>query len=104
MTLHARMAVMNYAWFGSLLPKDIPVPQINYNMNLLNTVIGGVNLALCNGGANECIKSNDTRVLHYNRYRRRVSISVAGDHQLTGARLCTRMLIAKTNQGWNKLI
>ena len=44
------------------------------------------------------------RVLHYNSDGCCVSIGIAGDHQLTGARLYTGVSIAKTNQGWTKLI
>ena len=44
------------------------------------------------------------RVLHYNQDGRYVSISIAGGHQLIGGRRCTGMLIAKSNQGWVKLI
>ena len=64
----------------------------------------GVNLALCDGGANGCIKGSDMRILYYNNDGRRVSIGITGDHQLTGARLCTAVSMAKTNQGWVKLI
>ena len=64
MTFHATMAVVNHTQFDSLITKDFPVPEINYNVNLSNTVISGVNLAQCNGGANGCIKGNDMRVLH----------------------------------------
>ena len=72
-------------------------------MNLAQN-IGGVNLALCNGGANGCIKSNNMRVLYYNDDGRRVSIGIARDHQLMGARLCTAVLIVETNQDFVKLI
>ena len=47
------------------------------------------------GGANRfIIMGNDMRVLHYNFYGRLLGIaiagdSIAGDNQLTGARLCT---------------
>ena len=53
---------MNYVRFDTLSPEDIPVPEINYNVNLSNTVISGVTLALCDGGVNRCIKGNDMRV------------------------------------------
>ena len=66
MTFHATIAVMNYAQFNSLLTKDIPSPEINCNVNLSNTVIGGVNLVLCDGGANGYINGNDMRGLYYN--------------------------------------
>ena len=82
MTLRARMAVLHYARCDTLTPEFIPSPEIHYKVNLSQT-IGGVNLALCDGG----IKGNDMRVLYYNSDGRRVSIGIAGDHQLTGARL-----------------
>ena len=44
------------------------------------------------------------RVLYYYNDGQSVSIGIAGDHQLTGARLCTAVSIVKTNQGWVKLI
>ena len=44
------------------------------------------------------------RLLSYNNDGRRVSISIAGSHQLTGARLCTGVSITKFNEGWAKLI
>ena len=70
----------------------------------MSQTIGGVNLALCDGGANGCIKGSDMRVLYYNGDSRRVSIGIAGNHQLIVARLCTAVSIAKTNHGWVKLI
>ena len=63
-----------------------------------------MNLALCDGGANGCIKGNAMRVLYYNDDGCRVSIGIAGEHQLTGARLCTAVSIVETNQGFVKLI
>ena len=46
----------------------------------------------------------ESHTLHYNRDERRVSIGIARDYLLTGARLCTGILIAKTNQGWTKIV
>ena len=80
-----------------------PCAKIHYKVNLAQT-IGGVNLALCDGGANGYIKGNDMRVLYYNNDGRRVSIGIAGDHQLTGAKLCTAVSIVETNQDFVKLI
>ena len=77
--------------------------DIYYKVNVSQT-IGGVNLALCDGEANGRIKSNDMQLLYYNDNGRRVSIGIASDHQLTGARLYTAVSIVKTNQGWVKLI
>ena len=103
MTFRASMAVMNYARCDSLIFSPLPSSDILYRVNLAQTIVG-VNLALCNGGANGCIKGDDMRVLYYNNDGRRVSIGIAGDHQLTGARLCTAVLIVETNQGFVKLI
>ena len=84
MTLNAMMAKVDYTRFDSLINSKsvIPTPDIHYKVNLAQT-IGGTNLALCNGGANGCIKGNDMRVLYYNNDGRSVSIGIAGDHQLT---------------------
>ena len=103
MTFQSTMAVLNYARCDTLIPALVHAPDIHYKVNLAQT-IGGVNLALCDGGANGCIKGNDTRVLYYNDDGRRVSIGIAWDHQLTGARLCTAVSIVETNQGFVKLI
>ena len=73
MIFHATMAVVNYAPCDSLIPKEIPSLEIHYKANLSQT-IGGVNLALCDGGANGCIKGNDMRVLHYNSDGRHVTL------------------------------
>ena len=64
-TFRASMAVLNYARCDALIPDLLPPSEIHYKVNLAQT-IGGVNLALCNGGANGCIKGNDMRVLYYN--------------------------------------
>ena len=79
MTLHVRMTLLNYTRCDSLIPDEIPPPQIHYKVNL-SQIIGGVNLALCDGGANRCIKGNNMRVLYYNSDGRRVSIGIAGDY------------------------
>ena len=103
MTFRATMAVLNYARCDTFIPQLNSSPEIHYKANLAQT-IGGVNLALCDGGANGCIKGNDMRVLYYNSNRRRVSIGIAGHHRLTGAWLCTAVSIVETNQGFAKLI
>ena len=103
MTFRSSMAQLDYTRCDSLIPALIQAPAIHYKVNLAQTV-GGINLALCDGGANGCIKGNDMRVLYYNDDGRRVSIGIAGDHQLTGARLCTAVSVVETNQGFVKLI
>ena len=62
MTLNASMAVMNYSRCNSLIPDEPAPPDTHYKVNLAQT-IGGINLTLCSGGANGCIKGNDMRVL-----------------------------------------
>ena len=99
MTFHATMVVLKYARCDTIIPNGIPSPEIHYKVNLSQT-IGGVNLALYDGGTNGCIKGNNIKVLYYNSDVNRVSFGIAGDHQLTGARLCTAVLIDKTNQGF----
>ena len=93
-TFKTTMTVLNSTQFDTLIPTEIPVPKIHYNVNLLQT-IGGENLPLCDRGANSFIKGNDIRVLYYNSDGRRISIGIAGDHQLTGARLYTAVSIVK---------
>ena len=39
-TLHTRIALTNYSGFNRLLPTDIVVQEINYKVNLSNTIIG----------------------------------------------------------------
>ena len=59
------MLLVNYAWYDTLIPEEILSREIYYKVNLSQT-IGGVNLALCDGGANRCMKGNNMRVLNYN--------------------------------------
>ena len=88
-----RMARKDYIRFDSLLVDDIDTmptsPEISHNINLSNTIIGGVNLALCDDGTNGCIKENSMRLLSYNNDGKYVSIDTVSDQQLTGAQLCT---------------
>ena len=101
-TFNVRMAISNYARCDSLIPATVPTPSIHYKVNL-SQQISGINLSLCDGGANGCIKGNDIRLLKHNGDGQRVSIGIAGDHQLTGAPLCTAVSIAKSNRGLVKL-
>ena len=99
------MAKLEYTCFDNLLPADNPITiEINYNVNLFNTVIDGINLVLCDDRENGCIKGNNMGVSHYNHNGRRVSISTARDHQLTGTRLYTGVSISKSNEGLVELI
>ena len=58
MTVNASMEVVNYSRYDALIPKELANIDIHYKVNLSQT-IGGVNLILCDGGANGCIKGND---------------------------------------------
>ena len=101
-SFNVHMAIFNHAKCDSLILATVSPPNIHYKMNL-SQQISGINLALCNGGANGCIKGNDMRLLKYNNDGRRVCIGIAGDHQLAGAPLCTTVSIAKSNRGLVKL-
>ena len=101
-SLNVRIAISNYARCNSLIPVNVPTTSIHYKVNL-SPQISRINLALCDGGTNSCIKGNNMRLLKYNNDSRRVSISIAGDHQLTGAPLCTAVSVAKSNRGLVKL-
>ena len=46
MTFRATMAVLNYVRCDTLIPELIPSPDIHYKVNLAQTVVGGVILAL----------------------------------------------------------
>ena len=77
---HIKLVRMEYAQFNSFIVEDNPSPiDITYNVNLTNT-IEGTNLALCDGGANGCIKWNDMRLVSYKKHGRRVNIDITGDH------------------------
>ena len=92
-SFHVRMAISNYARCDNLIPATIPPTSIHYKVNL-SQQISGINLALCDGGANGCIKGNDVRLLKYNDDGRRVSIGIASDNQLSGTPLCNAVSIA----------
>ena len=80
--------------------------EIEYKLNLLkrDRIIGGKHLALADSRANGTIIALDMLILYFNSDGKRVSIGIAGDHQLTGNRLCTGCSVAKSNIGWIKLI
>ena len=50
-------------------------------------VVGGKHLALTDYGANGSIIGLDLRIQYFNDDRKRVSIGIAGNHQLMGNRL-----------------
>ena len=102
MTYSAKMANVDYTRFDSLVTEDVADQVVNYNANLLHAyeveykanllkqdrIIGGKHLALADGGANGNILALDMRILYFNSDGKRVSIGIAGDHQLIGNRLC----------------
>ena len=85
-TFATKMTVIDYARYDSLIFKDQRVTESHYKVNLSNTIMGGKNLALCDGGVNGTIIGRDMKVLHYNCDAKRVSIGVKGDNQITGKR------------------
>lgn len=97
-TFHATMTRIDYTPFNSFQVDINPSPTgISYSVGLTNTIIGRVNLALCDGGANGYIKGNDMRLVSYNNNVRYVTIDIVGDRQLIGARLCTKASVTKLN-------
>ena len=120
-TAHANMAVMDYSRCDSLLPTPIDMPppvDLHYKVHLLHQheveyrasmskrdrVVGGRHLALVDGGANGTIIGRDMRIIYFNADGKRVRIGIAGDHHLTGNRLCCGCSVAKSSQGWVKLL
>ena len=101
-TYAAKMATIDYSRCDSLVPIEEPVVDLHYKVNLLHSyeieyranllkrdrVVGGKHLVLVDGGANGAIVGLDMKILFFNSDGRQVSIGIAGDHQLTGNRLC----------------
>ena len=79
---------------------------MEYKANLLkrDRVIGGIHLALADGGANGNIIGLDMRIMYFNGDGKRVSIGIAGDHELSGNRLCCGCSVAKSSHGMIKLL
>ena len=75
--------------------------DVEYEVNLLkrDTVIGGVHLALADGGANSLIIGLDMRIMYFYGEGKRVSNGIAGDHELTGNRLCCGCSVSKSSHG-----
>ena len=44
------------------------------------------------------------KIMYFNSDRKRVSIGIMGDHELTGNRLCCGCSVAKSSHGWVKLL
>ena len=117
-TYASKMAVTNYTRFDIMMTDDVTEPLSVYNANLSHKyemeyrenlskrdrVIGGVHLALADGGANGLIIGLDMRIMYFNDDGKRVSIGIAGDHILTGNRLCCQCSVAKSSHGMIKLI
>ena len=76
--------------------------EIEYKVNLSkrDRILGVKNLALADSGTNSTIIGLDMLILYFNSDGKRVSIGIAGDHQLTGNRLCTGCSVAnQTSDG-----
>ena len=80
--------------------------ELEYKVNLSKRgrVIGGMHLALVNGGANGTIIGLNKRIIYFNSDRKRVSIGIAGDPQLTCNRLYCGCSVVKSSHGWIKLL
>ena len=106
-TLKAVMAKMDYSRFDEMVlvpDTSADFDNVVYNAKLSN-LIGCTNYALCDGGANGCIRGqNDMRLIKYNDDNRRVNSGIVSDNQIAGARLGTFCLIVTTNLGLLKLI
>ena len=117
MTYAAKMTNIHYSRCDSLVPIKEPTVDLHYKVNLRHSykieyrvnilkrdrVVGGMHLVLVDGGANSRIIGRDMRIIYFNADGKQVSIGIAGDHQLTGNRLCCGCSVAKSNLGWIKL-
>jgi len=102
MTYAAKMTVIDYTRFDSMITEDSADKKIHCNANLSHAhevefianlskqdrIIGGKHLALADGGANGNIIALGMRIIYFNIDGKCVSIGIAGDHQLPGNRLC----------------
>ena len=121
LTMAENMTNMNYSRCDSLIPIPIeqpPLVDLHYKVHLLHQheldyrasmskldrVIGGRHLALVDGGANGTTIGRDMRIIYFNADGKRVRIGIAGDHHLTGNKVCFGCSIAKSNLGWIKLL
>ena len=118
MTYSSKMANIDYSRCDSLVPYDDPVKVVHYKVNLLHSeeleyrvnlskrdrIIGEKHLPLADGGENGSIIGLDTKIIYFNNNGKRVSIGIAGDHQLTGNRLCCGCSVAKSSVGCIKLL
>ena len=114
MTYSAEMTNIDYTCCDSLVSEEEEsVNIVYYNVNLHHAeeveytanflkrdrVTGGRHLALADGGANSTIIGLDMKILYFSSDGKRVSIGIAGDHQLTGNILCYGCLIVKSSHG-----
>ena len=119
MKYSAKMANIDfYSCCDSLVSEKEPVKNVHYKVNLLHSeeleyrvnlskqdrIIGEKYIALAGGGANGSIIGLDTKILYFNNNGKYVSIGIAGDHLLTGNKLCCGYLVAKSGVGWIKLM
>ena len=74
------------------------------NMSKQDRVVRGRYLALVDDGANGGIIGRDMRIIYFNADGKQVCIGIAGNHHLTGNRLCCGCSVAKSNLGWVKLM
>ena len=116
--ISGKSTAIDYSRCGSLVPSEGPLGNAHYKVNLLHAheleyrvsilkqdrVVGGKHLTLADGGANGSIIGLDMRIQYFNDDGRRVSIGIAGDHQLTGNILCCGYSVAKSSHGWIKLL
>ena len=113
-TYSAKMANIDYfSRCDILVPEEESIKDVRYKVNLSyvqekeyrvnllkrDIIIGGKHLTLVDGGENSTIIGLDTKILYFNNDGKRVSIGIAGDHQLTGNRLCYGYSVAKSSVG-----
>ena len=113
MTYSVKMTNIDYARYDSLVPKEKPIKDVQYIVNLSHAeeieyrvnflkqhrIIGGKHLTLADGGKNGTIIGLDMKILYFNNDGKRVSIRIAGDHQLKGNKLCCGCSVAKSSVG-----
>ena len=111
LTYSGNMANIDYPRCDSLVPNEEQFEEAHYKVNLLyshemeykaslsnrDRVIGGKHLTLADGGANGLIIGLDMKILYFNTDKKQISIGIAGDHQLSGNRLCCGYSVAKSS-------
>ena len=91
--MQAKMAVMNYDFFSSILCPETPVQETNdlaatytHTLQANKGKLEAIR-ALVDGGANGGIGGRDMKVIAWHPQQQKVNIGIAGDHQMTGSRL-----------------